>query len=117
MAGHGLGGTDGKLVFAEEIADGVRFKRVADRRRSAVGVDVINFVGTDAGIARRVAHYAESAFVLGSGLGHVIGVAAHAITGDLGKNRSAAPFGMFEFFEHENAGAFAHHKAVAILFA
>ncbi len=52
--------------------------------------------------------------MLGSGLRHVIGVAGHAIAGDFGKNRSAALSGVFEFFEHQNACAFAHHKAVAI---
>jgi hypothetical protein len=68
MPGHGLGGTDREFMFAEEVADRVRLKRIADRRGSSVGVDVIDFVGADAGVAGGVAHHAESAFVLGGGL-------------------------------------------------
>ena len=61
-----------------------------------------------------VAHHAEAAFVFGSRLGHVVGVAGHAIAGNFGEDGRAAPFGVLEFFEHQDARAFAHDEAVAI---
>ena len=40
---------------------------------------------------------------------------AHAVADDLGEDRGAAPLGEFQFLEHQDAGAFADHEAVAVL--
>jgi len=66
-------------------------------------------------VADGVSHDAEAAFVFGSGLRHVVGVAGHAIASDFGENGCAAVLRVFEFFEHENPGAFAHDESIAIL--
>ena len=47
--------------------------------------------------------------------GDVIGVARQAIADDLGINLGAARLGVLIFLEHDDAGALAHHEAVAIL--
>ena len=42
------------------------------------------------------------------------GVAAHAVADDFGQDGRAAPFGEFEFFENQDARAFADDESVAI---
>src|SRR5579884_2786850 len=63
MAGHGLGGADGDpgCAFAEEALDGDGFDGVADGGGGAVGVDVADFVGGDAGGFDGEFHHAEGA--------------------------------------------------------
>src|SRR5450759_796756 len=114
MAGHGLGGTY-RNFLAKQISDGVSFERIADGRRGAVGVDVADDARIELRVAQRVAHDAETAFVLGGGLSHVIRVRAHAVADDFGQDGSVPAAGMLEFFENQDAGAFAHHEAVAVL--
>src|SRR5580658_2224575 len=92
----------------------MRFERVTERRRGAVGVEVADVAGIQFRIAQGVAHDPESTFVFGSGLRHVIRVGTHAIADQLREDGSAAAAGMLEFFEHQDAGAFAHDEAVAI---
>ena len=45
----------------------------------------------------------------------MIGIAGEAVAGHLGINLGAARFGMFIFFKHHDAGAFAHDETVAVL--
>jgi len=75
MSGHGLGGTYSELVISKEIANSVSFQRVTDRGRCAVRVYVVNDSGGNSSIAHRIPHDAETAFVLGSGLRDVVGIA------------------------------------------
>ena len=42
------------------------------------------------------------------------GVAAHAVADNLGQNVRAALLGEFQFFQNQDAGAFADDKAVAV---
>src|SRR5229473_1335943 len=114
MAGHGFGGTYRNLI-SEQISNGVRFERVADGRRGAVGVEVADDTGIEFRVAQRVAHDAETAFVLGGWLSHVIGVRGHTVADYFRQDGSAAAAGMLEFFENQDAGAFAHHEAIAVL--
>jgi len=113
MAGHGLGGAYWNLL-SKQISDGVGFESVADGGGGAVGVEVADDAGVEIGVAEGVAHDAESAFVLGSGLGHVIGIGGHAVANDFGEDGRAAALGVFEFFENQDAGAFAHDEAVTV---
>ena len=53
--------------------------------------------------------------MLGGGLRHVVGVGGHTVADDFRQDGSAAAAGMLEFFENQDAGAFAHDEAVAIL--
>src|SRR5208282_4057898 len=114
MTGHGLGGTD-RDFLATQISNGVRFEGVTERRRGAVGVDVADDAGIEFGVAQGVAHDAETAFVLGGGLSHVIGVGGHTVAYDFGEDGRAAAAGVLELFENHDASAFAHDEAVAVL--
>ena len=82
MAGHGFGRAHRNLSIAKEISYRMRLKRIADGRRGAVRVDVTNVRGIDLGIANRIAHYAEAAFVLRRRLRDVVGVSRHAVADD-----------------------------------
>ena len=80
-----------------------------------MGVEIADSVRFQFGVAQRIAHDAIAAFMLGRGLRHMIGVRAHAITDDFGQDGRAAAAGMLQFFQDQNAGAFTHDEAVAIL--
>ena len=93
MAGHGFGGADGNIVFAEQIADRDGLQLVADGRGGAVRIYVADISRLQLGVADRIAHHAESAFVLGSRRGDVVGVAAHAVANNFRHDlRTRAPW-------------------------
>jgi hypothetical protein len=73
VTGHRLGRTDHGLVgvVAERALHRQRFGKVAERRRRAVRVEVIDLVGVDAGIAEGHRHAARRAFAVLAGRGHV----------------------------------------------
>src|SRR5581483_6497043 len=60
------------------------------------------------------AHHPETAFALKSRLGNVIGVCAHTVTYNLGDDGGPAFSGKFQFFENQNARAFANDEAIAV---
>ena len=115
VARHRLGRTHGEFVFAEEVADGMRLKRVADRRRRSMRIDVSNHIRRDFGITHSISHDAESAFVLGSRLRHVIGIGRRTVAHDLCHDRSSPPSGMVQLLENQDASAFADDEAIALL--
>ena len=45
---------------------------------------------------------------------HVTGVSTAAVADQFGIHARAARFGVFVFFQHHDAGAFAQHKTVAV---
>src|SRR5258708_31311011 len=98
MAGHGLGGTYRNLI-SKQISNGVRFERVADGRRGAVGVEVADDTGIELRIAQRVAHDAEPTFVLRSRLRHVIRVRGHTVANYFRHDGSAPAAGMLQSLE------------------
>ena len=107
----------GKLVrvIAEQPLDRVRLDLVVGRRRCAVRVDVIDLFRADSGIGDRIQHDAVRAVAVFRRQRDVEGVAAHAVSDKFGDDLGAALLREFEFFEHEDAGAFADDKTVAIL--
>ena len=54
---------------------------------------------------------ADAVFV---GLGDVAAVGADAVAEHLGVDLRAAGLGVLQFFEHQHAGPFAEHEAVAV---
>src|SRR5215472_7719125 len=112
MASHRFGGADRDFVFAKEITDGVSLKRIADRSRGAVGIDIVNIGRTHSGIAHRVLHYPESALVFRRRLSDVIRVAAHSVAHDFGNGLGAAPTRMLQLFEDQDSRSFANHESV-----
>ena len=67
------------------------------------------------GALHRRRHAAEAAIAVRRGRGDVIGVAGQAVADDLGIDLRAARLGVLIFLEHHDAGALAHHEAVAVL--
>ena len=60
-------------------------------------------------------HAAERAVAVRRRRGDVIGVAGKPIADELGIDLGAARLGVFEFFQHHDAGALAHDETVAVL--
>jgi len=87
----------------KEISYRMRLERIADGRRGAMRVDVANVRGIDLGIANRIAHYAEAAFVLRRGLRDVVGVSRHAVADNFRNRLGAASACMLQFFENKNS--------------
>ena len=101
--------------IAEQPLDRAEFDLVAERRRGAVRVDVVDIGRRDAGALHRGAHAAEGAIAVRRRRGDVIGVAGQAVADHFGVDLRAALLGVLVFLEHHDAGALAHHEAVAIL--
>ena len=68
----------------------MRLRDVAERRRGAVRVDVIDLVGVEAGVAQRVGHAAHRAFAVFARRGDVVRVGAHAVARELAVDARAA---------------------------
>ena len=102
-------------MVAKYLLDGLDFGPVAERRARAVGVDVVDLFGRDAGIAQGVAHHEHHAAAAGVGRGDVVGIRRHAAADELGVHFCAPRLGVLVFFEHQRAGPFAEHEAVAVL--
>ena len=64
---------------------------------------------------QRHLHGAEAAIAVFRRRGDVIGVARQAIAFHFAIDLRAARLGMLVLFEHHDAGALAHHEAVAVL--
>ena len=77
-----------------------------------MGIEVLDLIGIDAGIAQRVDHGA--AWAVHARRGHVTSIGTHAKTDQFGVNFGAAGFGVFVLFQHHHARAFAQHKAVTV---
>src|SRR5207248_9842229 len=113
---HGLGGGDGELVgvIAEDALDGDRLGLVADRRRSAVGIDVLDVRRFEAGILQRALHHAHHSAAVFRRRRDVVRVARHAVAGDFAVDPRAAGDGALALFDNDDAGPFAHYESVAL---
>src|SRR6201992_2603615 len=110
-----LGRADGDVrgALAEGRLDRFRLRRVVERGRGAVGVDVVDVDGGDAGVGERELDRLRRRLALGLRRGQVVGVGGDAVAGDLAEDRRAALFGGLLLLQHQHAGALAHHEAVA----
>ena len=78
-----------------------------------MGVDIVDVLGIELGPLQGGAHGAlRPAAVLGRGR-DVMSVTGKAVADDLGIDLGAAPLGMLELFQHDDAGTLAHDEAVA----
>ena len=100
--------------IAEQALDRAQFDTVG-HGRGAMGVDVVDVGRRKAGAFQRHLHRAKAAVAVLRRGGDVIGVARQAIAVDFAIDFRAARLGVFVFFEHHDAGAFAHDEAVAVL--
>ena len=79
-----------------------------------MGVDIIDLRRRDPGAPDRGAHAAIGAVAVLGGRRDMMRIARHAVADQLGVNLGAAPSGVLEFLQHDNAGALAHDEAIAI---
>ena len=76
-----------------------------------MAADVADFVRRNARVLQREFHTFLHGFFLR--LGNVAAVAVGAVADEFGIDFRAAPFGVFQFFQHKNPCAFADDQAVA----
>ena len=80
-----------------------------------MGVDVVDVFGGEARFGVGELHGLCGGFSIGGGTGDMVGVAGGAVAGDFGVDSGAPCFGVLQFFQDQDAGAFAHDKAVPFL--
>ncbi|EOC30932.1 hypothetical protein NM2004032_2123 [Neisseria meningitidis 2004032] len=56
----------------------------------------------------------DCALRVGAGRGNMVGIAVGSVADEFGVNFRTAPFGVFQFFQHENPRAFADDQPVAV---
>src|SRR5713101_6602483 len=93
VPGHGFRRADCKLpcMIAEAAFDRYGLGEIAQRCRGSVGVDVVDVLAIESGVAQGVFHAAGGPFSVLLWRGHVVGVTAHPVTGKLGVDLRAAP--------------------------
>ena len=100
--------------LAHQRLDRAQLDLVAERRRRAVRVDVVDVLGLDAGPLDGRLHGPVRAVPALGGCGDMVGVAGHAVTDHLGIDAGAARRGMFVGFQDDGSGALAHDEPVAV---
>ena len=117
VPGRGLGRGHRHLPrrVAEQPRHRAELDLVADRRRGAVRVHVVDRVGRELRVLQRRLHRPEAAVAVRRGRGDVVGVARQPVADDLGVDLRAARPRVLELLEHDDAGPLAHHEAVAVL--
>src|SRR5206468_132700 len=81
----------------------------------AMGIDVLDIDGGEAGFLEAKLHGASGANAFGMGRRDVVGIGTAAGAEKLGVDGGAALAGVLVFLEDDQAGAFAEDEAVAIL--
>ena len=80
-----------------------------------MSVDVVDILGADAGVGKRVAHAGDDRLAVRARTGAMERVGFLAAAFEDAEHRGAARLGVVESFEHERRGAFGQHEAVAVL--
>ena len=117
VAGHALGTRylDFVGVFAEGNLEHLRFGEVVQVRGCAVGVVVVHVGRGDAGILQCLGHRFRADFSTRARARDVVGVGRRTVTGEFRINLCTASLGVFEFLNHEDGSAFAHHESGTVL--
>ena len=97
------------MSLPNTLADRADLLGIADRRRGAVGVDVVDRL---AHRGQRLAHAAHRTFARRRH--HVVAVRRRAVADDLGIDLGAARLGVLELLQHQHAGAAGDDEAVAV---
>src|SRR5262249_31319173 len=100
--------------ITESHLNSTRLDAVIQLGRSAVQIDVINLIGTEAGILHRQCHRArrlDSGFVESYAM---VRIAGRAISGNLSVNPRAAVERLLQFFEQKQVCAFCQDESIAI---
>src|SRR5262245_66302957 len=108
MTGHRFGGAKCQLscVRSERLLDGEGFTPVAQRRGSAVSIDVTDSRAIDSGFVKSQPHHTHDTTLRFVGHCDVLGVAGRTITHDFSVYAGIASQSMSQYFENEDAGPF-----------
>ena len=79
-----------------------------------MGVDVAELAGGEPCPIERLAHRSNRAFAVLRRMRDVIGVRGGGVTGEFRDDCRAARLCVFQVFQHEDARALTHHKAIAV---
>ena len=101
-------------MLAEGAFNRLRFRRITERRRCRVRIDVTDALGFDARAPQRALKSENDPARLGIGSGDMIGVGRLPVAENLAVDPRAARFRVLEFLEDENPRAFAENEAVAL---
>src|SRR5262249_12318415 len=91
-----------------------RFDFVIDLGAGAVSVDIANVGWVKSAVLDCCFNAGNGATAVRVAVGDAEGVGGGTVTGDLGINVCAAVAGVLQLFEHEHAGTFTEHEAVAL---
>src|SRR5260221_2264418 len=117
VAGHGIVGANIHVVsvLPENIHDGFDLGPVTQGGRCTMGVYIIDIAGFHPRITKGCYHHIFGAQSLRVGGRHMISVCRSPTADDLTIDLSAPGPGMFQLFEYEHPGCFAHDKTVSVL--
>ncbi len=116
MPGRGLGRrhADAAGRVADQTMHRAELDLVTELSRGAVGVDVIDLGGRDAGTLDRGLHATQCAVPVLGRRCDVMGVAREPVPDELRVHPGAAPLGVLVILEHDHASTLAHHEAVSV---
>src|SRR5690554_222838 len=101
--------------IAQHARDRTKLDLVAKWGGGAVGIDVVNLARADPGALDSGLHAAETAIAVFGRRGDVVSIAGEAVANDFAVDLGATGLSPLIVFQHDNAGAFTHHKAITIL--
>src|SRR6267142_925822 len=116
MAGHRLGRADCELlcVVPETALERHRFGEIPERGGGPMRIDVVDVLAVESRVAQSVLHAAGGTLAALLRRGHVVGVAAHTVAGELGVDPGAPALGVLELLENHHACALGQNEAVAV---
>lgn len=113
VSGLRLGGRAGRIV-AENRCNGTAFHTVVVVRPGAVQINPADVFGRKTCVLQCRLKGKDCALRVGAGRGNMVGIAVGSVADEFGVNYRTAPFGVFQFFQHENPRAFADDQPVAV---
>src|SRR6266513_1000619 len=79
-----------------------------------MGVEMLDIAGLEAGLPQGAFHRAARAVAVLGSRRDVVGISGRAIADDFGDRLGAAADSVFQLFNDEDTGTFAHDEAVAV---
>ncbi len=113
VTGLRLSGRAGRIV-AENRCSGTAIHIVVVVRPGAVQINPADVFGRKTCESQCRLKGKDCALSVGAGRGNMVGIAVGSIADEFGVNFRTAPFGVFQFFQHENPRAFADDQPVAV---
>ena len=116
MTDHRFVGRDRNAAdaLAEHGRNAKMLHLVVFRRRSAVGVDVVDVLRPDTGIGERIAHAGDDRLAVGARAGAVERVGLFPDAFKDAEDAGAAGARMIEIFEHQSRSPFRQHETVTV---